>query len=433
MSRKHRMAVTAAVAALTVLGATACRGASPSASSSPKASGEPSVSLASAEVKGMKVGLVISSAGAGADVRDLASGAYVAAFRLNGATAGHDHVILVVADDQGTPDGATAAMHSLADQGVVGVVYGSTGEQVLAGVATAAELGLPVILPYADDPRVTQLGATSFLAAPTIAQAAAKLADHIKDAHFTKVASVHQAGSYGDAGASALASNGVTVAIDKAFTPGDALDAMAKAVVNAKPDAVVVWAEGQPAVAVADALSAAGSTAVMLFGDRAAVPAFGQGVARALAPSVGDGALSAGEWAGPDTPTAAVDAFYLARDRAVSVGNVSADLSLADFRSHDAVLALVAAAKSGTGGGSVTDALRAVKSAGVSGSTGVPLDFSSTSVVSDDNVSLLSYSTVDDGSGHYPPVANNGGHWLAVAGTYTPPVQLKGIDNPYGG
>ena len=169
MSRSHRIAVTAAVAALALLGGTACRGGSPSAAPSPAPSGEPVISLASADASGLKVGMIISSSGPGADVRDLAAGAYVAAFRLNGAKAGHDRVDLLVTDDQGTPAGATAAMHSLADQGVVGVIYGSTGEQVLAGVATAAELGLPVVLPYADDMRVTEQGATSFLAAPTIA------------------------------------------------------------------------------------------------------------------------------------------------------------------------------------------------------------------------------------------------------------------------
>ena len=244
---------------------------------------------------------------------------------------------------------------------------------------------------------------------------------------------IHQAGAYGDAGKSALAASGATFTIDKSFTAGEAPAALAAEVASAKPDAVVVWAEGQPAVVVVDALSAAGSTAAMLFGNRVAVPAFGQGVARALAPSIGDGAISVGEWVGPETPTSAVDAFYLARGRAVSDGDVSADLSLADFRSHDALLALIAAAKGNAERGAVLEALRAVTSDKVAGSSGVPLDFSAPNAVADDSVALLSFSTIDDGSGRYPPVANAGGHWLAVAGTYTPPEALKGIDNPYGG
>ena len=79
-----------------------------------------------------------------------------------------------------------------------------------------------------------------------------------------------------------------------------------------------------------------------------------------MAPSVSDGVVSAGEWAGPDTPTAAVDTFYLARDRAVASGAVAADLSQADIRSHDAVLALVGAsmAARSTTPGNVLDALR---------------------------------------------------------------------------
>lgn len=433
MTRRRNLTITALVA-LAVVSAS-CKGDSRTAA--PPAAGNvqsaaPKVSLASGTVRGVKVGLVVSSAGPGADVRDLAAGAYVAAFRLNGATDAHDRVALVVRDDNGTPEGATAAIDELAAEGVVGVVYASTGEQVLAGVVRAAQAGLAVVLPYADDPRVTDQGATSFLAGPTIEQVGAELASHVKDEAFATVALVRQAGPYGDAGKAALATAGLTPAIDIAFTPGDALAGLAQKVVAATPAAVIVWAEAGPALAAADALSAAGATASMLFANRAAVPTFARTLATALAPSVGDGAVSVGTWGGPETPTAAVDAFYLARDRAVSDGGVSADLGLADLRSHDALLALVRAASLSEQRGGVPDALRTLGSTAANGSAGIPLDFSSQRAVSDDAVALLAFSTIDDGTGRYP-ATTGGGHWLAVAGTYTPPDALKGLDDPYGG
>ena len=120
-----------------------------------------------------------------------------------------------------------------------------------------------------------------------------------------RFALVRQAGPYGDAGRAALSAAGLTFASDTPIT-GDEIPG--KAIAAGNPDAVIVWAEAAPAVAVADSLSSAGSSAAMLFSDRAAVPAFGHSVVSSLAPAVGDGAVSVGSWAGPDTPTAAVDA-----------------------------------------------------------------------------------------------------------------------------
>jgi ABC-type branched-subunit amino acid transport system substrate-binding protein len=398
-------------------------------------SGAPELSLAAGVADGLKVGLIVSSAGPGVDLKDLAAGAYVAAFRLNDAKAGSGKVELIVADDNGTPEGATAAMKDLAAKNVLGVVYASTGDHVLAGAATAAELGLPVVLPYADDPKVAAQGATSFLAAPSIEQSAKELASQVKKSGFSKTALLRQGGAYGDAGRAALTGAGLTFALDEAFNAGDAVADLAKKVVAGGPDAVVVWAEAAPALAMVDALSIAGSHAAVLLGNRAPVPAFGHGIAASLAPALGDGTLSVGEWAGADTPTAAVDAFYLARDRAVSDGGVSADLGLADLRSHDAVLALVSAAtsaKSSTAS-QVLDALRTVKTSSVKGVAGVPMDFSSQHAVADDDVALLSYSTIDDGRGRHPAPATGGGHWVPVAGSYSLPEALKGLDDPYGG
>jgi ABC-type branched-subunit amino acid transport system substrate-binding protein len=331
-------------------------------------------------------------------------------------------VSLVVEDDNGTAEGADAAMAAMADQGVAGVVYASRGDHMKSAVAKAAELGMPVVMPYADDPALTDAGATSFLTGPSVPQTAIEFATRMRDRDLTKVALVRQAGSYGDAGRAALIAAGLEFVSDTPFTPGATFDG--KGVAAGSPDAVIVWAEAEPALAVADGLALAGYGGEMLFASRAAVPAFGQKLAGALAAPIGDGALSVGPWAGADTPGAAIDAFYLARDKAVSDGGVTADLGVADFRSHDAVLALVAAAGTDTDRGHALDGLRALSPSDVKGTAGAPLDFSDAQALSDGNVALLAYSTIDDGSGRYPAVAQAGGHWLAIAGTF---------DNPYGG
>jgi hypothetical protein len=420
---KRRLVASALVAAC-VFGAACTKNDNKSAAPKPHTSTEsaaPAVALAS-KADGVKIGLIVSSGGPGADVKDMAAGAYVAAFRLNGATDARDKVSLIVEDDNGTAEGASAAMAAMADQGVAGVVYASIGDHMKGAVAKAAELGMPVVMPYADDTSLTDAGSTSFLTGPTVTQTAAEFSKRVQDRNLGKVALVRQAGSYGDAGKAALAAAGVSFTSDTPFTPGATFDG--KGIAAGAPDAVIVWAEAVPAVAVADGLAAAGYGGEMMFASRAAVPAFGQTIAGSLAPAVGDGVLSAGLWAGPDTPGAAVDAFYLARDQAVSDGGVTADLGAADFRSHDAVLALVAAAGSATDRGHALDGLRALSASDVKGTAGAPLDFSKANALGDGNVALLAYSTLDDGSGRYPAVANAGGHWLAVAGTF---------DNPFGG
>jgi hypothetical protein len=81
----------------------------------------------------------------------------------------------------------------------------------------------------------------------------------------------------------------------------------------------------------------------------------------------------------------------------------------------------------------VLDAMRGFESTRVAGVVGVPMHFNASPVVADTDVALLAYSTIDDGRGRYAAAATGGGHWQAVAGTFTPPEALKGLDNPYGG
>jgi ABC-type branched-subunit amino acid transport system substrate-binding protein len=390
---------------------------------------EPKVALASAAPAGTKVGMIVSTAGPGKDVNELSTGAYVAEYRLNAAKAGS--VQLFVEDDTGTAEGATAAVDRLADQGVAGIVFASLGDQTKAAAAEAAKRGVAMLAPYAG--AQADAADTTFFTGPTDAQAAAELANYVKDKNLSPVAVVHQTGAYGDAGRAALASAGLPVQSDVSFdaTAADA-SGPAKTVAAAKPGVVVAWTELDGGVRLMSELKSAGVTAPVLFSPRTAIPAFGRAQKSLTAPAATDGLLSAGTWAGPWTPTSAVDAFYLAREKAGESG-ARADLTYADLRSHDAVLAIVdAAAKAkNTDPAAVLTALKGIDS--IAGAAGVPLHFDNAASVADGDVAVLTYSTIDDGRGRLGDASTGAGAWVAVAGTYQLPADLAGLDDAFGG
>lgn len=381
--------------------------------------------------KGTKIGLVVTGSGPGNDVFGMASGAYIANFRLNGAKSGNDTVTLLVKDDQNDPASATAAVKDLAAQGVAGIVYASAGDQMMPAVQAAAAAGVPVLVPYSGDGRLVSSGSTTFLTGPSDEQEAAKL---VKQAgNLTKVAVLRQAGAYGDEGLADLSKAGLAPVKDVVLDPAKAdYKSEVAQVAAAGADGVIVWADGTQAVKAINAINAANLNAQVLFSSRAATPAFGRAQTTLIAPSAHDGLLSAGTWAGPWTPTRTIDAFFEAKKKAVSEGGVIADLANADVRSHDAVVAIAFAAKAAKSN-KAADVLTAMRTLKADGLAGTPLDFSKQTAVTDGNVAVLAYSTVDDGSGRYPSVATSGGHWVAVDGTFTVPDSLKGLDNPFGG
>jgi ABC-type branched-subunit amino acid transport system substrate-binding protein len=230
-----------------------------------------------------------------------------------------------------------------------------------------------------------------------------------------------------------LKSAGVTPVADISFDPNESdLKAEVTKAVNAGADGIVVWAADNPNVTKAvTAVDLDNAPVQLMVSSRGATPNFGKSQNTMLAPSASDGLLSAGTWAGAWTPGQDIDNFYAAKGLAVKDGGVTADMSNADIRSHDAVVAIANAAKSASSNQAapVLAALRQLKSAG----TGVPLDFSHQIAVADGSVAVLAYSTVVDGSGRYPDPSTAGGHWVAVRGTYTLPDALKGLDNANGG
>src|SRR5438067_8848101 len=191
---------------------------------------------------GTKIGLLVSGTGPGNDVFGFATGAYIAAYRLNGANGSKtDTVQLIVKDDNADPTAAVAAMQDFASQGVAGVVYASFGDQMLPAVQAAAQAGLPVLVPYSGDTRLMQQGTTTFLTGPSDDQVAAKLVKQAASRNLQKVAGLHEAGSYGDAGLASLKKAGLVPVKDIAFQPTEAdLNAEVKQFTDAAADGVIV-------------------------------------------------------------------------------------------------------------------------------------------------------------------------------------------------
>ncbi len=101
---------------------------------------------------GTKIGVIVTTGtgnAEGADWSRAAEGAVVARERL--ALGGSD-IQLVVENDKGTPAGAHEAATALVEQGVAGIVYASSGEQLDAGIAVAIESKVGVVLPFAEAP-----------------------------------------------------------------------------------------------------------------------------------------------------------------------------------------------------------------------------------------------------------------------------------------
>lgn len=104
-------------------------------------------------VPSVTIGVVVSASsgpGEGGDWLGSAEGAQVAAYRFNlGGTIAVD---LQTVDDQGTAEGAVAAVEQFAGKGVSGIVLATSGSHVGGAVEAAASAGVPVLLPYETDP-----------------------------------------------------------------------------------------------------------------------------------------------------------------------------------------------------------------------------------------------------------------------------------------
>ena len=352
------------------------------------------------------IGVVVTLGdGEGAQWDDAAQGALVAQRRL--ALGGTD-VRLVTKNDGGSVEGARKAVDALVADGVAGIVVATSGDHVRAVTAAAADAGVPVVAPYADgdnDAWSTAPSSDSVTTATRDALVGSRstlLVDlgggapaGVDFAHVLDATRTPDLTALGETIAQRTgAAAGSTDAERDAGAAGDP-DA------GAAPDsdAVVVSGPAARQGALVAALQAANVTAPVVLTPEATSPAFAAALAqaggslsgtfrtvgvetddaRALSSDAEGRAMSAflgGVRVLADDP----DAKNLTGDRPFA-----AVATVADARSHDAVVALVTAvgAARSTDGTAVSDALGGLDLDAGDGLAGPALDFGSKQALGD--------------------------------------------------
>ena len=404
--RRTRLLV--GVAASTLLhGTAACTGQEAPAETGTPAE-PPAVELApEGAPESMSVGVVVSltsAPGEGAQWNEAAEGAQVAADRYG---LGDVDVSIVPRDDKGTAQGAEAAVRSLADEGVSGIVMATEGDHVDGALAAASDLGVPVLLPYAE--QVGELPEGVWLTGADAGQVSTTLNAALESAGASRPAIV-------DAG-------GTRVDVDEAGTltlrGGDDAAAVATRVARlsrsaARADSVVVSGPAELQARAVQALQERNvPLPVFLTGD-AVSPAFSAALEESggsLSASLTTAGLDTDDVAAlaPGSEGAAVSAYLAALRTTAEDGDVTdyfddekfeTVAGAADARSHDAVVALVtaAAAAGSADPAAVRDALSGLTADQGDGLAGPALDFTAAPVaVADDAVVPLKATTQDPG------------------------------------
>ncbi|WP_146364089.1 hypothetical protein [Arthrobacter yangruifuii] len=352
--------------------------------------------------KNFSLGVVMtfgSSGEPGTEYNRAVQGAVVAAdrFAQDGAS-----VDLPTQNDSGTEDGARAAVRTLGEQGVSGIIVASTGPQAVAAAKAAEELGLPVILPYADplDP-----GASTWTLKPSATALEGALGTALDGKSRVLLvsdggpvpAAVPLAGTLnlGDfADVPALAQEAAVRTGDQPLPlPEDAPEGT-QAMTTAEPaDAVVVSAATPQRLArLVQALQSRSVSVPLILPDGATAPAFATALAEldgtvsgqlvTVAPAGGDGSALQKDAQGRGM-SAFLSAVRLAAGETTTSNLTndapfSGDAWAADTASHDAVVALVRAAATAESANptEVGEALRAMSFGPGEGIAGPALDFS---------------------------------------------------------
>lgn len=350
----------------------------------------------------VRIGVVVSSVGSGAegtDVLPLAQGAMVAQRRL--ADGGVD-VEVLGRDDRGTAEGAVAVVDELVDAGVSGIVLGTAGAHTSAALERAAEAGVPVVAPYLAG---SGLPGTTWSTAPSSAAVDEGMTDAL---------------------AAVAASRPFVLTIGTAEQPD---------VEGARDATFGADGVGAAVTAVADAVDERAIDSVVLAGAAADQARFVQGIQTvadvpvvltpdALSPVFADvladsgGVLSAPFLtAGPDAGDATTltegtagdsAAAYFAALRSLTADADAVDVlgrpfdvngGDADLASHDAVVALVRAVESAGSSdpGDVAAALPALALDAGDGLAGPALSFATQQALPDDAVVALTSTTQDPG------------------------------------
>ena len=330
---------------------------------------------------GLTIGVIVSlssTPGEGAEWKDAANGAVVAARRL--ALGGHPVTVRAV-DDKGTVDGARAAAQQLVDDGASGIVVATSGSHVSGAVEVARSAGVPAVLPYATDGSLAGDGV--WLTGPTTDAISAALPAALKGASSVLLV---------DAGYGTPA--GLSPAAIVPFAAGGDVEAFRAAVAAARGsrplDAVLVNGPATtqagvvqllqsedadlPIVVTPDATSPAFSAALVSVGGTLSteLTTVGAGWSDTVAlSSDADGRAMSAFLAGARVVADDSSATTLFEDR--SFASVA---GLADSRSHDAtvLVALAAASAGSTDPATVASALSSLSAGPRDGLAGPALD-----------------------------------------------------------
>ncbi|MDQ1104587.1 ABC transporter substrate-binding protein [Nocardioides zeae] len=400
---RHRRAVAALAATLLVLPLAACsddEGEDDAVEVEPVPPAQ--VALA-AEVDGpVRIGVVVSSVGSGAegtDVLPLAQGAMVAQRRL--ADGGVD-VEVLGRDDRGTAEGAVAVVEELVDAGVSGIVLGTSGSHTTAALERAAEAGVPVVAPYLGG---SGLPATTWSTAPSTSAVDAGMGEALA----AVAASRPLVLTIGDAEEPQV--EGARAATFGADGVGAAVTAVADAVDERAIDSVVLAGAAADQARFVQGIQTVADVPVVLTPD-ALSPVFADvladsgGVLSApfltVGPDAGDATTLAEGAAGESA------AAYFAALRSLTADTDAVDVlgrpfdvngADADLASHDAVVALVRAVEAAGSGApaDVAGALPALWLDPGDGLAGPALSFATQQALPDDAVVALTSTTQDPG------------------------------------
>ncbi|MGN7191528.1 hypothetical protein [Curtobacterium sp. MCBA15_004] len=344
---------------------------------------------------GTKIGVVVTLGdGEGSEWADAAQGALVAERRL--ALGGTD-VQLVTQNDGGSVDGARKAVETLVQQGVAGIVVATSGQHVSGALAAASTAGVPVVAPYAaaaDDAWSTAPSTDSVASAlqRALGRAQSPLLVDLGGGAPAGLRVAHLVDAVRDPDTAALAASiAQRTGVD---TTNGTLDGAAGAQAGAADsDAVVLSGPGARQGALVAALQAAKVTVPVVLTSDATSPAFTAALTQAGGSLSGDFRSVGVET--DDARALATDAegramsAYLGGLRVLAddagAKNLTGDrpfaavAAAADARSHDAVVALVAAVGSARAvePAAVTDALARLDLRARDGLAGPALDFGS--------------------------------------------------------
>ena len=353
-----------------------------------------------------KIGVVVSltsAAGEGSQWRQAAEGAQVAAYRFG---LGDADVEVVPANDGGTDQGADAAVRDLAEQGVAGIVLATSGTHVEGALEAAADVGVPVLLPYETPPAVD--GADAWATGPDGSMVVSGLARALDVSGRQDPVLVDAGG--GDIGEISAVARIPLRAGDRARNVASRIAGL---IASGEADSVVVAGPASQQATMVRALQGFAVNVPVLLTPDALSPVFAVDLADAGGSLAAD-VVTVGEAASdvaalrPSTEGRAVAAYFSGLRAAANDPDLQDFFDgrrfetvsdTADVRSHDAVVALVRAveAAGSTDPGEVAATLGGLTLDGADGLGGPGLDFAGPTAISRRDVVPLQATTQDPG------------------------------------